>query len=333
MINLHRSNALVNHLNKIIALKKTLCFFVTNALFCTFNRINQTKSMRALFVFLLFGVYALGVRWYYVCEMKQLCGGKPAVYAPEDIRLKTLQLKEQDTVILQGYDQFIFDSALVKPSRINDNNNAFLDTVAGYLKLFPQKNLTIRGLYRPAEANIQAGFYENIGTARADEIRKLLMRRGIAEARISLDHTLSEDSLLQEPLVFEAYLESGNPEDFEKVQFSFTNMTFSDANFAFDSDAFNPGEAMIAYADSVKTYLGLNAAKTLTIIGHTDDKGTDKYNLDLGLRRAKSARKYFQDLGVKAKIDVKSEGKRRPVASNKTDEGRQRNRRVNFILE
>ena len=101
--------------------------------------------MRALFVFLLFGVYALGVRWYYVCEMKQLCDSKPAVYAPEDIRLKTLQLKEQDTTILQGYDQFIFDSAMVKPSRINDNNSAFLDTVAGYLKLFPQKKLTTPG--------------------------------------------------------------------------------------------------------------------------------------------------------------------------------------------
>lgn len=284
--------------------------------------------MRAIFVFLLFCGYALAARWYYVCEIKHLCAEETPV---EDVRLKTLQLVEEDTILLDGYDQFAFDSTDVRP-RINANNAEFLDTLAAYLGLFPDKNLTIIGDYLAAEDSLEVGFFENIGVARAAEIRKLLMRRGVEEKRISLDYRLSKDTLLREPIAFEVFV-ANRPDEFENTLFSFTNMTFSDANFEFDSDKFTPGDPFISYADSVKTYLALNPEKSLRIVGHTDNIGTTKYNKDLGLRRAKSARKYFEDLGVLTAIKVGSEGESRPAASNETDEGRQKNRRVNFVLE
>ena len=278
----------------------------------------------AFLVFLVFIAYALAARWYYVCKVKNLCGE-----VSTDIRLKTLQLTEGDTVLLSGFDQFAFDSAAVAP-RLNENNDLFLDTLATLLKQSPEKNLTITSFYRVSEAEIQPGFFENIGVARAAEVRKELMKRGIEEIRISLDHGMSEDESLQEPLLFEFYL---IPEDFAKVQFSFTNMTFSDANFAFDSDEFKPGEPFLLYADSVKTFLEQNIGKDLTIIGHTDNIGVEKYNFNLGLRRAKSARAFFKELGVNADIEVDSKGEKEPVATNDSAEGRQKNRRVNFVLE
>ncbi len=283
--------------------------------------------MRAFLVFLLFCVYALVARWYYVCEIKQLCEDPV-----ENIRLQTLQLTEEDTVLLSGYDQFAFDSTNVRP-RLNANNELFLDTVADLMNAFPEKNLKITGDYLESEADLEVGFYENIGVARAAEARKLLMRRGIAEDRIALDYRLSRDSVLREPLAFELYVPEEGPEAFENTQFSFTNMTFSDANFAFDSDEFRPGDPFIAYADSVKTYLALNPEESLRIIGHTDSVGTQGYNQDLGLRRAKNARQYFKDLGVVTEIEVESAGETRPVAPNSTEEGRQKNRRVNFVIE
>lgn len=292
--------------------------------------------MRALILFLFFLAYALTVRWYYVCEMKGLCGRAPAteVAEPEeDIRLRNLRLLSGDTVLLKDYDQFAYTEGFVQP-RLNDNNNVFLDSVAALLLAVPGRRLTVTGLYAPQERGKSYGFFENYGTARADELRRLLVSRGVEETRISLDHNLSSDSLLREPILFSLFYDAaGIPEGYEKVQFSFTNMTFSDANFAFNSDEFNPGEAFVAYADSVKTYLQLNPDRRLSIVGHTDDKGSDKYNLGLGLRRAKSAKGYFQRLGVTGEINTLSEGKRKPVATNETDEGRQKNRRVNFILE
>ena len=287
----------------------------------------------SLFVFLLFCVYVLAARWYFVCQVRQLCGEEQV----EEARLKTLRLTEGDSAILKGYDQFAFDSASYQP-RLNSNNEAFLDTVAALLKTNPDRNMTITAFYRDGEKGIKPGFFENIGLARADQIRKLLMKRGVAQSRISLDHGLSEDAQLKEPLLFDLYDPNNIPSDFEKVVFTFKNMTFSDANFEYNSDVFKPGEPFKLYGDSVKTYLGLNTDALIRIVGHTDSIGSADYNLDLGMRRAQSARDYFRELGVEAKIEVESAGEERPVAPNThpdgTDnpEGRQKNRRVNFIL-
>lgn len=286
--------------------------------------------MRVFILLLLFAANALFARWYYVCQVLHRCAEAPTV--PTDVRLQTLRLMEGDTVLLEGYDQFVFDSSSVQP-RLNANNSQFLDTLANYLQLFPQKNLTITGLYRSNEEGLQAGMYENIGIARADAVRRLLLKRGIAEERIRLDYNKSQDSLLREPIMFRIYEVSSVPTAFEQLQFSFTNMTFSDANFAFDSDEFNPGEPFKLYADSVRTYLEVNPIKNLTIIGHTDNVGSNNYNANLGLRRARSARAYFQKQGVKSEIKVASQGEKRPAAANETVEGRQKNRRVNFVLE
>lgn len=281
----------------------------------------------AFLVFLLFCAFLLWARHFYVCNVKQLCGEE----IPEEVRLKTLQLKDDGVTILQGYDEFAFDKDSTAP-RLNANNESFLDTLAMLLKADSTKKLTITAFYRESEKELQPGFFENMGIARADEIRKLLVQRGIKEGHISLDHGISEDETLSAPLVFEMYT-SNVPDEFDKVQFTFTNMTFSDANFAFDSDEFKPGEPFHMYADSVKIYFQQNPEKKLTIIGHTDNIGDKKYNLDLGMRRAKSTMKYFRELGVTAKIEIDSKGEKRPVASNNSSEGRQKNRRVNFVIE
>ena len=281
----------------------------------------------AFLLFLLFIGFLFWARHYYVCEVKQLC-----VEEPVDVRLKTLFLKDDGVVLLEGYDQFAFEVDNTAP-RLNDNNKLFLDTLTYILKADTFKKLTITAFYRESEMDIQPGFFENMGIARADEIRKLLIKRGIDEGRISLDHGISEDESLQEPLLFDLYQSTDLADEYDKVQFTFTNMTFSDANFKFDSDEFQPGEPFHLYADSLKTYFEQNASQTLTIIGHTDNIGDKKYNLNLGNRRAKSTLEYLRELGIMIDMETDSKGEKRPVASNKSSEGRQKNRRVNFVIE
>ncbi len=286
----------------------------------------------AFIVFLLFCGYALVARWYFVCQVRQLCEE-----VVEDVRSKNLTLTEGDTVLLEGYDQFAFAPDSIQP-RMNANNESFLDTIATMLKADTTKSLSITAFYRESEADLQPDRFENMGLARADAIRALLVQRGIKESRISLDHGISEDPNLTEPAIFELYPTSGVPDEFNKVQYTFTNMTFSDANFEFDKADFRPTPPCVLYADSVKTYLDLNPDKRLTIIGHTDSKGLPKYNLDLGKRRAESAREYFRELGVTADIKVDSKGETEPIAPNQikgkdNPEGRQKNRRVNFVIE
>ncbi len=284
----------------------------------------------AFLVFLLFCVFLVFARWYYVCEVKQTC--EPVVEEEQDMRLKSLQLKYDGEVILRDYDEFAFGKGRISP-RLNANNEAFLDTLAEILKQDSTKNVTITAFYRESEDQLQPSYFENIGVARADSIRLLLVGRGVHENRISLDHGISEDESLQKPLFFELY-EPATLSEYDKVQFTFTNMTFSDANFKFDSDEFIPGQPFLLYADSLKTYLGLHSDKKLTIIGHTDNKGSRKYNMDLGMRRAKNAKKYLiEELEITAPIEVESMGETHPIATNKTKKGQQKNRRVNFVIE
>ncbi len=69
------------------------------------------------------------------------------------------------------------------------------------------------------------------------------------------------------------------------------------------------------------------------IAGHTDSKGSEKYNFRLSQERAKAVRQYLsQTYNIpEERFLVKPYGELRPVATNESDEGRAKNRRVEFI--
>ena len=68
--------------------------------------------------------------------------------------------------------------------------------------------------------------------------------------------------------------------------------------------------------------------------GHTDDKGADAYNQRLSERRAAAVKTWLVDRHSLdgSRIATRGEGESRPVADNRTDEGRQRNRRVEALI-
>ncbi|MDH5472211.1 MAG: OmpA family protein [Gammaproteobacteria bacterium] len=78
-----------------------------------------------------------------------------------------------------------------------------------------------------------------------------------------------------------------------------------------------------------KEYKNVN----MIIEGHTDNIGSRYYNQQLSRQRALSVKKFLLDKGVPAKrVILKGFGERKPVASNRTEEGRAVNRRVNVTL-
>jgi outer membrane protein OmpA-like peptidoglycan-associated protein len=67
--------------------------------------------------------------------------------------------------------------------------------------------------------------------------------------------------------------------------------------------------------------------------GHTDAKGKDLYNLNLSQRRADSVMRYLIDRGVDpSRLKAQGFGRNQPVATNDTEEGREKNRRVEFLI-
>ena len=71
-------------------------------------------------------------------------------------------------------------------------------------------------------------------------------------------------------------------------------------------------------------------AVSYIIIGHTDSRASDEYNMDLSQRRANSVARLAQQSGVRI-ADVRGYGERMPKASNNTAAGMQQNRRVEII--
>jgi outer membrane protein OmpA-like peptidoglycan-associated protein len=79
----------------------------------------------------------------------------------------------------------------------------------------------------------------------------------------------------------------------------------------------------------VLAHPGLN----LQIEGHTDSVGSDDFNQSLSERRADSVRDFLAQQGVApTSITARGFGKTQPVAANDTAEGRQRNRRVEIVV-
>ncbi len=69
----------------------------------------------------------------------------------------------------------------------------------------------------------------------------------------------------------------------------------------------------------------------LLIVGHTDSRASDDYNLILSLKRAKAAMDYLTTKGIDRKrLSYEGRGEREPIADNRTKEGRAKNRRAEF---
>ncbi len=89
-------------------------------------------------------------------------------------------------------------------------------------------------------------------------------------------------------------------------------------------------EQLNAFAERLKAE---NKNVYLEIQGHTDSTGSDAYNIKLGEARAEAVRRYLNKQGVALnRMSTISYGKSEPVESNKTREGRAKNRRVVVIV-
>ena len=80
--------------------------------------------------------------------------------------------------------------------------------------------------------------------------------------------------------------------------------------------------------DLVSKMSGINL-EVIIAVGHTDSVGGDAYNQNLSVKRSEAVKAYLVSKGVeKNRVYTEGKGKKQPVADNKTDEGRAKNRRV-----
>lgn len=105
------------------------------------------------------------------------------------------------------------------------------------------------------------------------------------------------------------------------------------SNTAFDTNSSALKGGFTPSLDKIAKVLNTYGKTTLTIIGHTDNVGSDAANQVLSERRAQAVVDYLQAKSVLAdRLDAYGKGEKEPVASNDTESSRQLNRRVEIWI-
>ena len=107
-----------------------------------------------------------------------------------------------------------------------------------------------------------------------------------------------------------------------------TKVTYAaDAFFDFDKSVLKP-EGKAKLDDLTSKIKGINL-EVIIAVGHTDSVGSDAYNQRLSVRRSEAVKAYLVSKGIeKNRVYTEGKGEKQPVADNKTDSGRAKNRRV-----
>ncbi len=112
----------------------------------------------------------------------------------------------------------------------------------------------------------------------------------------------------------------------EVLKKAFNNLEFATAKDVIKDESF-------ASLDELATLMANNPKWRLKVSGHTDNQGNAATNLKLSGKRAEAIKKYLVGKGIAPeRFKVEWFGSRKPIADNKTAEGRQKNRRVEMLI-
>src|SRR5690606_884938 len=133
----------------------------------------------------------------------------------------------------------------------------------------------------------------------------------------------------------------GTDDGLKNVKNEFEDATRTDEGikFSLSSDVLFPSNSSYLSENAKKELnklikiLNQQKSKKIRVDGHTDSTGEVNYNIWLSEKRATSVKKFLEDAGVTgARISTNGLGPNKPIADNKSVDGRQKNRRVEILI-
>ena len=104
-------------------------------------------------------------------------------------------------------------------------------------------------------------------------------------------------------------------------------------NIYFEFDSHNLNQKSISELKALALYLSENKGIKFRIEGHTDDVGTEAYNIELSTARAKTVYDFLLEKGIDpTRMAYTGKGSEKPIATNQSELGRKKNRRITFIV-
>lgn len=320
------------------------------------------RGLLFFFVLLLFGWYAFSGYWYN-CKIKNRCNQveKTEPYAVP-VEKKDTKVKSEVSKIgigdafmnniapltVTGYQfkngqpksniYFKTDTSALAIPVIDDEISPYLNEIADHLKTNQNSNLKITGYYTNQEAATYQG--KNLGLDRANNVKKYLVKAGLSDTQIETKSLQNNNLKTVNKNVVGALnllIKKATPTktlakptvDIAKAIEKETKTVY----FKYNSSEIIITKQLTDYVARLKLYLKQNPTKQVAVTGYTDSQGNRQQNINLGLKRANFVRQFLSENGITSKqIKADSKGSDKPVASNKTAEGRKQNRRVEITF-
>jgi len=228
-------------------------------------------------------------------------------------------------------------------SPISPNVDTGIAKLKAYLSEHPEKTLDVTGLYTSKENNTSA--FPNLGLARANAVKNYFVSKGIPSKHLNTKGKLN-DSLVPNNSIYQGPLEYNF--------ITYGSVEEEEAAIKAELDALRKeiqADPLVLYFDTGSSNISLTANQRakmakmvhyvdkaddgeIDITGHTDNTGNAAANVKLGLSRANKIKDYFIKNGINSeKTKTFSEGPNKPIATNSTPEGRDKNRRVEVTLK
>lgn len=246
-----------------------------------------------------------------------------------------------DTFTTSAPANLIFDkSGYEFKTPIDANVSKSYKASIAHLKKFPNKTLTLTGLYAEGEDN--PSIYPNLGLARANKVKQQLVNMGAKGNQIIVDSRKTG-------------IKFNNNQVIGGINYVFANTTkeTKDANanklaklekdlkakprniyFETNKDKIIMDAELRQYFSDLMYYLSQKPNAGITVTGHTDSDGAAAANKSLAKRRADFVKKYLTQNGLRNKqMSTDSKGEEAPIADNKTAAGKAKNRRVEIRLK
>ena len=278
---------------------------------------------------------------------------KYSTFDPEELRsaYKSIDYLERNAQFFKDGEQVIFiqepkDHIATLDYYLNKNRDYFLQLTGPYKK-----------------EEIAPSTIDNIGLVRAYHLKSQLGDYSLNPEKVLID-SKEKDNIFDEldysfPKMMEINFVFPDKEDESKqrelaLEYALANLLTSETeestsvpsepqkneasdtplSFGYASHNVCLNKAVKDYVKELQTYLSDYPEKTIKIIGHTDNIGSEEYNFELGRIRGLSARNLLINYKIPHKrIKVISEGELNPIADNESKQGRRMNRRVEIDIE
>lgn len=245
-------------------------------------------------------------------------------------------IDEANELNLNANENLYFAPSTFNFLPLSDNLSTFHENLANYLIENPDRTVSITGRYQADEEN--TSILSSIGLARANQIKNVLLDYDVPEGQLLIQDDLVEaisktDEVFDNAIVFGFEESVANDESLTSLEEKLRGNTIT---LYFDSNAkkLDLDSEQRQYLTDLIDYLNKNSEGIVLATGHTDNEGDWNINKYISRKRAQFVRNYLISNGIDMnQVQATAAGAEEPVASNDTDEGRAKNRRVEITLK